>query len=169
LTKTKKLLKSFLDQQLQTLVSSFFLQETHISLTFFGEQEEDAFYRMKTRSTLKRGQRGTVKLTKRYGDQLLYVRYRYDPVRKKRLKTVELIIEETDWEPNEQWAPDQIVGIRVAMEETRLQKSLRKAGGIWNRRRKVWEIRYEKVLELQLESRIVDESEERSSGVRNVT
>lgn len=124
---------------------------------------------MKTRSTLKRGQRGTLKLTKRYGEQLLYVRYRYDPVRKKRLKTVELIIEETDWEPEEQCAPDQIVGVRVAMEETGLQKSLRKAGGIWNRHRKVWEIRYDKVLELQLASRIVDGSEETSSEARDVT
>lgn len=118
---------------------------------------------MKARSTLRRGQRGTLKLTKRYGEQLLYVRYRYDPVRKKRLKTVELIIEETDWEPGEQRMPDQIVGVQVARDETAIQKSLRKVGGKWNRRRKVWEVRYDKVLELQLGSRIVAESEDASS------
>ncbi len=56
---------------------------------------------MKARSTLKPGQRGTLKLSAQYGEQLLYVRYRYDPLRKKRLKTVELIVEETDWEPRD--------------------------------------------------------------------
>ena len=123
---------------------------------------------MNTRSTLKRGQRGTRKLTQRDGDQRLYGRYRDDPVRKQRLKTVELIIEEADWDPYEQGAPDQIVGIRVAMEERTLQKSLRKVGGIGNRHRKVWELRYDTVLALQLASRIVDEREETSSGARNV-
>ena len=83
------------------------------------------------------------------------LRYRYDPVRKKRLKTVELIIEETDWDPGDLFAPDQIVSVRVDLDETDLQKCLKQAGGIWNRRRKVWELRYDKVLEFELEARIV--------------
>ncbi len=132
------------------------------------EREGGASECMKTRSTLKRGQRGTLKLAQHYGDQLLYVRYRYDPVRKKRLKTVELIIEETDWEPAEQFAPDQIVGVQVAMEETALQKAIRKAGGVWNRRRKVWEVRYDRVCELDLETRMVAEVEEMYAAVQGV-
>ncbi len=46
----------------------------------------------------KPGQSGTKKLLARYGNRLICVRYRYDEERKKRYKTVELIIEEVDWE-----------------------------------------------------------------------
>jgi hypothetical protein len=43
------------------------------------------------------------------------VRYRYDVQRKKRLKTVELIGAERDWEPpRPRFADDQIVELRVA-------------------------------------------------------
>jgi len=34
-----------------------------------------------------------------YGDQLVCVRYRYDAERKRRYKTVELIIDEVNWQP----------------------------------------------------------------------
>ncbi len=54
---------------------------------------------MRIRLNLKPGQKGTGKLSGQYGDRLLCVRYRYDEERKKRLKTVELITEEKDWEP----------------------------------------------------------------------
>ena len=54
---------------------------------------------MKTRLTLKPGQKGTGRLVNIYGDRLVRVRYRYDEERKRRLKTVELIVEETDWNP----------------------------------------------------------------------
>ncbi len=56
---------------------------------------------MKTRLTLKPGQRGTEKMVSRYGDRLVRVRYRYDERRGRRLKTVELIVDETDWEPGD--------------------------------------------------------------------
>jgi len=49
---------------------------------------------MKTRLTLRAGQNGTKKLQRKYGNRLLAVRYRYDSVRRLRLKTVELIEEE---------------------------------------------------------------------------
>ena len=53
-------------------------------------------YFVRTRLTLRPGQRGTRKLLTRYGDRLVCVRYRYDERRKKRYETVELIVEETD-------------------------------------------------------------------------
>ena len=55
---------------------------------------------MRTRLILKPGQRGTKRLGKQYGDRLLCVRYRYDEKRRKRLKTVELIVDEVDWQPS---------------------------------------------------------------------
>ena len=51
------------------------------------------------RTTLAPGQNGTKRLLRQYGDQLVCVRYRYDKLRGKRLKTVELIIDEQDWVP----------------------------------------------------------------------
>lgn len=55
---------------------------------------------MRTRLTLHPSQRGARQLFAQYGDRLLCVRYRYDEQQKKRFKTVELIVEESDWEPN---------------------------------------------------------------------
>lgn len=56
---------------------------------------------MKVKSTLAPGQKGTKELTEKYGDQLICVRYRYDSSTQKRYKTVELIIDEQDWLPDE--------------------------------------------------------------------
>jgi hypothetical protein len=42
---------------------------------------------------------GTRKLVARFGDRLLFVRYRYDKKLKRRFTTVELIVEEADWTP----------------------------------------------------------------------
>ncbi|MCP4130890.1 MAG: hypothetical protein GY754_07895, partial [bacterium] len=56
---------------------------------------------MYIRRNLKPGRKGTKKLVDICGDNLVCVRYRYDEKRKKRLKTVEIIIDETDWEPQE--------------------------------------------------------------------
>lgn len=54
---------------------------------------------MKTGRKLRSGAPGTKKLLARYGDDLVCVRYRYDPEGKRKLKTVELIVAETPWQP----------------------------------------------------------------------
>jgi hypothetical protein len=54
---------------------------------------------MKTRLILKPGQRGTKSLTKKYGDALLCVRFRYDAALKQPLKTIELVVERSEWTP----------------------------------------------------------------------
>lgn len=45
------------------------------------------------------GSNGTKKLVERYGERLVCVRYRYDEERRKRIKTVELVEEESAWVP----------------------------------------------------------------------
>ena len=47
---------------------------------------------MRTRLVRRPEQHGTRDLVAQYGEQLICVRYRYDPIRKKRYKTVELIV-----------------------------------------------------------------------------
>jgi len=120
------------------------------SATCGGAEHNDGILRrMKTRLNLKPGQKGTGKLSAQYG----CVRYRYDEERKKRLKTVELIIEETDWEPkvaekavNERTTL--IACVRVKWGEKDLARKLREAGGRWDRNRQLWIIPHEKVSEL---------------------
>jgi len=111
---------------------------------------------MKTRLHLKPGQRGTRRLVAEYGDRLVCVRYRYDAKTKKRFKTVELIIEEVDWNPKtEAIQAHEVVGIRIDLNERELQQKVRAAGGIWNRERKCWDLRYDLVSTLGLQDRLI--------------
>lgn len=54
---------------------------------------------MQVRTVRKPGERGTQRLVDQYGERLVCVRYRYDPQKLKRYKTVELIIAEESWIP----------------------------------------------------------------------
>ena len=55
---------------------------------------------MKTRRKLLPGQSGTKKLVQQYGNRLVCVRYRYDTKHHRKVKTVELIVNEAEWYPN---------------------------------------------------------------------
>jgi hypothetical protein len=110
---------------------------------------------MNIKLTLRPGQRGTKRLMAQYGDRLLCVRYRYDALRQKRLKTVELIIEETDWtrKPGKR-AWNSMVSVRIDVAERMLQRRVKAVGGKWNAVKKVWELPYGNVVELGLQDRI---------------
>lgn len=108
---------------------------------------------MQARSKLKPGQKGTLKLVELYGSRLVCVRYRYDEQSRKRFKTVELIVEESPWSPPP-IKPDKIVGVRVELNETELQRKVKLAGGKWFPQLKVWQLRYDQAVALGLEARI---------------
>jgi hypothetical protein len=113
---------------------------------------------LRVRLHLKPGQNGTKRLLAQYGDRLICVRYRYDAKCKKRLKTVELLVAERDWEPpRPRLAPDHVVGLRVVFADTAVRDRVKRAGGTWNPERRVWQLRYDRVVELGLTSRIVQE------------
>jgi len=84
------------------------------------------------------------------------VRYRYDAQRKKRFKTVELVVAERDWAPPHRFVPSQIVGLRVAFAEVAVRAQVKQAGGTWNPDRRVWQLRHDRAVALGLDSRIVD-------------
>ena len=106
---------------------------------------------------LKPGQKGTKGLLAEYGDRLICVRYRYDAQRRIRLKTVELVVAERYLEPPPpRFAHDQIVGLRVAFAEAAVRDRVKQAGGTWNPKRRVWQLRYDRVVDLGLSRRIVD-------------
>ena len=87
---------------------------------------------------------------------MLCVRYWYDEASRKRLKTIELVIEESDWSPK--IASETIVGVQVAFREADLQQKVRQAGGKWNPARRVWELRYDRAVALGLKDRLAPEN-----------
>ena len=122
---------------------------------------------MRIRSILKPGQRGTKRLVQQYGKSLLCVRYWYDEASRKRLKTIELVIEESDWSPK--IASETIVGVQVAFREADLQQKVRQAGGKWNPARRVWELRYDRAVALGLKDRLAPENVSISSNKKAST
>lgn len=105
---------------------------------------------METRSTLQPGERGTKELVERYGDQLVCVRYRYDVQRRRRVKTVELIVDEKPWTPR----PTDEVWIQVGVDERGLQQQIRQMGGTWDAGRRRWRLTFSAVQALHLEDRM---------------
>ncbi len=117
---------------------------------------------MQIRLKLLPGQKGTKKLLQKYGTQLVCVRYRYDTERKKRFKTVELIVDEIPWQPKAKKTKadkvanmDKIVAVRIGDSETELRNLIRNAGGKWKPEEKIWELPYRKIIELGLNKRTV--------------
>ena len=126
---------------------------------------------MQTRLSLKPGQNGTKKWVEKYGDKLVAVRYRYDEKKKKRYKTVELIVEDSHWTPiveaefvTRSYSSTDQIGIRVEGYETGIRAQVKEAGGIWRPRQKLWELPYSKIVELGLERCI--EPEEKGEAVK---
>jgi hypothetical protein len=107
---------------------------------------------MRVRTILKPGQKGTKRLVEAFGSQLLCVRYRYDEANQRRLKTVELIIDEQQWQPP--LKPDAKVGIQVGIKEIALQQKIKQQGGKWNPYTRLWEMRYDVAVQLKLKPRI---------------
>ncbi len=113
---------------------------------------------MRTLLHLKPGQKGTMQLLTQYGNRLVCVRYRYDAQRQKRFKTVELMVAEGEWEPPPpRLTADTIVGVRVGFAELEMRAQVKETGGKWNPSGKVWELRYDHVVALKLEARLVEE------------
>lgn len=95
---------------------------------------------MQARRKLSPEQKGTKKFLDRYGDRLVCVRYRYDREQRKRFTTVEIIVEESAWSSTAITVTSPlIVGLRVALDEVKLQRLIKQAGGKWNREQRVWE------------------------------
>jgi hypothetical protein len=113
---------------------------------------------MQIRLTLAPGKRGTQKYVAEYGERLVCVRYRYDAGQGKRYKTVELIVDEVDWQPAEaQNEPnvETVVQIHVRLDEEELRGQVKRAGARWNRKQRVWEMAYGQVKALGLRARMV--------------
>ena len=112
---------------------------------------------MKSRLNLKPGQKGTKKLVAKYGESLLYVRYRYDESKGIRLTTVEIVEEAAPWQPRKRRREGELVAVTVGFAEKELRQKLKGAGGKWDPERKVWLVPYGFVRGTELAKRIVSE------------
>ncbi len=115
---------------------------------------------MQTRLILKPGQHGTKSLVKKYGSALLCVRFRYDEKLQQRLKTVELIVERTEWTPPpKQYTAETLVPLHITAADMPMRLQAKAAGGRWNPEKKLWFVRYDKIAGTPLEKHIyVDRS-----------
>jgi len=110
---------------------------------------------VKTRPILKPGQRGTKSLANKYGDALLCVRFRYDAKLRQRLKTVELIVERLEWTPPEpQYTADTLVPLRIDAADMPMRFQAKAAGGRWNPEKRLWFVKYDKIVATPLEKHI---------------
>ena len=110
---------------------------------------------MKTRLILKPGQRGTKNLVEKFGNALLCVRFRYDAERRQRLKTVELIVERTEWNPPlSAYTAETLVPLRIRHYNMPMRSQAKAAGGRWNPEKKLWFVKYGKIAGTALEKHI---------------
>lgn len=111
---------------------------------------------MNTVKKLIRGKPGTKKWIKKFGDDLICVRYRYDSEQNERMITVELKVDTGKWEKNKKRIPEnKTLNIKVNYEELDLRNKIKSFGGIWNKQKKVWELPYKYVKSLNLKDRII--------------
>ena len=113
---------------------------------------------MRTIKKLNPGKAGTKKLVKKYGDQLICVRYRIDDEKKRRIKTVELIEKDVLLKCHIDKIPmNKKVYIRVQYNEFDLRNQVKIVGGRWNKEKRLWEMPYRQVLELGITDSIVEQ------------
>ena len=94
--------------------------------------------------------------TKRFGEKLICIRYRYDRDRKMKIKTAELIVEENKWTQSRTRIPaNKLVHVRIQYGEIKLGRLIKAAGGKWDRDQKVWILRYSEVKSLGLTHRMI--------------
>lgn len=111
---------------------------------------------MKATVKLKPGDKGTKRLHQKYGDALVCVRYRYDAHAGKQIKTVELIVSESEWSPPPgKFPPGTLVHLTIGFNEKTLQEQARSLGGRWNREKRLWIIPYGAIKGTRLERHVV--------------
>lgn len=106
---------------------------------------------------IRAGQPGTKKMVEKYGEKLLYIRYRYDTEKKVKYKTVELVEESGIYKSTlSRKKGNKIVELKIEYHEEELRSQIKEAGGKWNHEKKVWELKYKEVKKMCIEDRIKD-------------
>lgn len=59
--------------------------------------KQKKFSEWRTNSSLKPGDKGTLKVFEEFGEKLVCVRYRYNAEQNRMIKTVEIVVDERPW------------------------------------------------------------------------
>ncbi len=113
---------------------------------------------------IKPSQRGSIKLARSYGPELLCVRYRENPDGTERLTTVELIVERVVIQKRD----DPYLSFKIRQDELELRRLAMSRGAKYNGQTYMWQLRRSEVLRMGLKSRIaVTEQELRQEQARS--
>jgi hypothetical protein len=110
---------------------------------------------MKTRTTLRPGQKGAKGLSEKYGSRLIAVRYHYDAENKRRIKSVELVEEAVTWKMRATPSPNKIVTVNLGAIDANFRRKILSVGGRPTADGLGWRIRYGVVVKLGLLSKVV--------------
>ena len=102
---------------------------------------------------LSASQPGALKLARRFGDALVCVRHRHDPLGRYRYTTVELVVDEAPVARQPKF--DAMVMVRLAFNEPELRQLVRAHGALWHPKRRLWCMQRSTAKELRLLTRIV--------------
>lgn len=103
-------------------------------------------------------QNGALRLSARFADRLVCVRYRTDPESGRRFTTVEILVEErAPTTPVPLSRPTHQL-IRIGFGEGDLREAVKAQGGQWVRDKKLWKVPAEVVRRLKLGNRVVPEN-----------
>lgn len=103
-------------------------------------------------------QNGALRLSERFADRLVCVRYRTDPESGRRFTTVEILVEErTRTTPVPPSRPTHQL-IRIGWGEGELREAVKAQGGMWVRDKKLWKVPSDVVRRLKLGKRVVQEN-----------
>jgi hypothetical protein len=91
----------------------------------------------------------------RYGDRLVCLRYGIDEKRNKRLKTIEIIVVKNELKIGGRIPFNKIMRLRIQYGEIELARTVKGAGGRWNKAGKYRELPYGEVRAIGMEDRII--------------
>lgn len=101
------------------------------------------------------GAAGNQKPGEKVRDALLCVRFRYDAESRQRLKTIELIVERTEWTPPPpRYTADTLVPLHIKAADMPMRLQAKAAGGRWNPETKLWFVKYGKIVGTPLEKHL---------------
>lgn len=115
-----------------------------------------ALARTQVTKKLAPDQAGAKKLTQRFGDRLVCVRYRQDLTAGRRYTTVELVVDEGPIPVDKRSSA--VVHLRIGYDEVALQHAVRQHGGVWDRQLRAWLVGRAVAKRLRLENRVVRKS-----------
>jgi hypothetical protein len=100
--------------------------------------------------TMQAGSRGAIKLTRKFGQALLCVRYRLSPDGRQRMTTVELEVECVAVQKK----PNPMVMVKIHATESALIAKAQAVGARFNGRTRLWHMRQSDAQTLKLTKRI---------------